>query len=45
LLLSTGAVDHLAFAGPTVGLDGLSGALITPPWGAEARKLVVDPAR
>jgi L-iditol 2-dehydrogenase len=45
LLLSTGAVDHLAFAGPTVGLDGLLGALITPPWGAEARKLVVDPAR
>jgi L-iditol 2-dehydrogenase len=45
LLLSTGAVDHLAFAGPTVGLDALHDALTAPPWGAEARKLVVDPAR
>ncbi|WP_051222046.1 zinc-dependent alcohol dehydrogenase [Conexibacter woesei] len=45
LLLSTGAVDHLAFAGPAVGLDGLHAALAAPPWGAEARKLVVDPTR
>jgi L-iditol 2-dehydrogenase len=45
LLLSTGAVDHLAFAGPTVGLSDLPTALTSPPWGAEARKLVVDPTR
>jgi L-iditol 2-dehydrogenase len=44
-LLSNGAVDHAAFAGPTVGLDGLAAALVDPPWGAEARKLVVDPTR
>lgn len=45
LLLSTGAVDHLSFAGPTVGLSDLHTALTAPPWGAEARKLVVDPTR
>ncbi|WCB95972.1 Sorbitol dehydrogenase [Baekduia alba] len=45
LLLSTGAVDHAAFAGPTVGLDDLAAALVDPPFGAEARKLVVDPTR
>jgi L-iditol 2-dehydrogenase len=45
LLLSTGAVDHLTFAGPAVGLDALATALAAPPWGAEARKLVVDPTR
>jgi L-iditol 2-dehydrogenase len=44
-LLSNGAVDHAAFAGPVVGLDGLHAALLDPPWGAEARKLVVDPQR
>jgi L-iditol 2-dehydrogenase len=44
-LLSIGAVDHAAFAGPTIGLDDLATALVDPPWGAEARKLVVDPAR
>jgi L-iditol 2-dehydrogenase len=44
-LLSNGAVDHAAFAGPTVGLDGLAAALLQPPWGGEARKLVVDPTR
>jgi L-iditol 2-dehydrogenase len=44
-LLSNGAVDHAAFAGPVIGLDELAGALVDPPWGAEARKLVVDPRR
>jgi len=44
-LLSNGAVDHAAFAGPVVGLDGLLEALVEPPWGAEARKVVVDPGR
>ncbi|HEY6761717.1 MAG TPA: zinc-binding dehydrogenase [Baekduia sp.] len=45
LLLSTGAVDHTAFAGPAIGLDDLPAALLDPPWGGEARKLVVDPTR
>jgi L-iditol 2-dehydrogenase len=45
LLLSTGAIDHLTFAGPTIGLDTLHTSLTTPPWGAEARKLIVDPTR
>jgi L-iditol 2-dehydrogenase len=45
LLLSTGAIDHLAFAGPTIGLATLHTSLLSPPWGAEARKLVVDPTR
>jgi L-iditol 2-dehydrogenase len=45
LLLSTGAVDHLSFAGPAVGLSDLHNALTSPPWGAEARKLVIDPTR
>lgn len=45
LLLSTGAVDYAAFAGPTIGLDRLPSALVDPPFGAEARKLVVDPTR
>ena len=44
-LLSNGAVEHSAFAGPTIGLNGLAAALVDPPWGAEARKLVVDPTR
>ncbi|HWH92537.1 MAG TPA: zinc-binding dehydrogenase [Baekduia sp.] len=44
-LLSLGAVDYAEFAGPVVGLDGLYPALLDPPWGAEARKLVVDPQR
>lgn len=44
-LLSNGAVDHAAFAGPVIGLDDLHAALLDPPWGAEARKLVVDPQR
>jgi L-iditol 2-dehydrogenase len=44
-LLANGAVDHSAFVGPVVGLDGLRDALENPPWGAEARKLVVDPRR
>jgi L-iditol 2-dehydrogenase len=41
-LLASGAVDWRAFAGATVGLDGLLDALRAPP-GGEARKLVVDP--
>jgi L-iditol 2-dehydrogenase len=41
-LLATGAVDWRAFAGETVGLDGLAEALERPAAG-EARKLVVDP--
>lgn len=45
LLLSTGAVDHAAFAGPVVGLDGLAGALEAAAAGGEARKVIVDPAR
>jgi L-iditol 2-dehydrogenase len=45
LLLSTGAVDHAAFAGPSIGLDQLAAALVDPPFGREARKLVVDPSR
>jgi L-iditol 2-dehydrogenase len=44
LLLSTGAVDHAAFAGPVVGLDALPAALQAPA-GGEARKIVVDPTR
>jgi len=44
-LLSNFAVDYTAFVGPVVGLDGLLEALLDPPWGAEARKLVVDPTR
>ena len=44
LLLSNGAVDHAAFAGPVVGLDGLAAAL-EGPGGGEARKVVVDPTR
>jgi L-iditol 2-dehydrogenase len=44
-LLSNGAVDYTAFVGPVVGLDGLLEALLDPPWGQEARKLVVDPTR
>jgi L-iditol 2-dehydrogenase len=44
LLLSTGAVDHAAFAGPVVGLDALAAALEAPA-GGEARKLIVDPTR
>jgi L-iditol 2-dehydrogenase len=44
-LLSNGAVDYTAFVGPVVGLDALLGCLLDPPWGAEARKLVVDPGR
>jgi L-iditol 2-dehydrogenase len=44
-LLSNGAVDYTAFVGPVVGLDGLLEALLDPPWGGEARKLVVDPQR
>jgi L-iditol 2-dehydrogenase len=44
LLLSNGAVDHAAFAGPVVGLDGLAAALEAPT-GGEARKIVVDPTR
>jgi L-iditol 2-dehydrogenase len=43
-LLSNGAVDHAAFAGPVVGLDGLAAALEAPT-GGEARKVVVDPTR
>jgi L-iditol 2-dehydrogenase len=45
LLLSTGAIDHLTFAGPTISLSALANSLTSPPWGAEARKLVVDPTR
>jgi L-iditol 2-dehydrogenase len=46
LLLSTGAVDHAAFAGPVVGLDGLAEALETAATGGgEARKVIVDPTR
>jgi L-iditol 2-dehydrogenase len=46
LLLSTGAVDHAAFAGAVVGLDGLAGALeAAAAGGGEARKLIVDPTR
>jgi L-iditol 2-dehydrogenase len=44
-LMSNSAVDHAAFTGPVVGLDGLLEALLDPPWGGEARKLVVDPTR
>jgi L-iditol 2-dehydrogenase len=44
-LLSNGAVEHSAFAGAVIGLDGLADALRNPPSGAEARKLVVDPQR
>ena len=44
LLLSNGAVDHAAFAGPVVGLDDLADALRAPA-GGEARKIVVDPTR
>jgi L-iditol 2-dehydrogenase len=44
LLLSTGAVDYGAFAGPVVGLDGLAEAL-EGSVGGEARKVVVDPTR
>jgi L-iditol 2-dehydrogenase len=43
-LLANGAVDHAAFAGPVVGLDGLAAALQPEP-GGEARKVVVDPSR
>ncbi|MCW3004424.1 MAG: zinc-binding dehydrogenase [Conexibacter sp.] len=43
-LLSNGAVDYGVFAGRVVGLDGLVTALAEPPE-AEARKLIVDPAR
>jgi L-iditol 2-dehydrogenase len=43
-LLSTGAVDWMALAGPTIGLDDLAAALSAPS-GGEARKLVVDPRR
>jgi L-iditol 2-dehydrogenase len=44
-LLANAAVDYTAFVGPVVGLDALPAALADPPWGAEARKLVVDPTR
>ncbi|QEC50204.1 zinc-binding dehydrogenase [Baekduia soli] len=45
-LLSNGAVDHAAFAGATVGLDGLATALTSASEpGAAARKLVVQPDR
>jgi L-iditol 2-dehydrogenase len=45
-LLSNGAVDHAAFAGPVVGLDGLAAALEADrPDRAEARKVIVDPTR
>jgi L-iditol 2-dehydrogenase len=45
-LLSNGAVDHAAFAGPVVGLDGLREALETSgAGGGAARKLIVDPRR
>jgi L-iditol 2-dehydrogenase len=43
-LLGNYAIDHGAFAGPVVGLDGLAAAL-QPEAGAEARKVIVDPAR
>jgi len=44
VLLSTGAVDHAAFAGPVVGLDGLLAAL-EDDGGGQARKTVVDPRK
>jgi L-iditol 2-dehydrogenase len=43
-LLANGAVDHAAFAGRVIGLDGLAAALEAPP-GGEARKIIVDPTR
>jgi L-iditol 2-dehydrogenase len=43
-LLAAGDVDWHAFAGPTIGLDGLAAALAAPSDGP-ARKLVVEPAR
>jgi L-iditol 2-dehydrogenase len=42
-LLSNFAVDHGAFAGPVVGLDGLAEALTAER--EDARKVIVDPAR
>jgi L-iditol 2-dehydrogenase len=44
-LLSNGAVDYAAFAGPVVGLDGLAAALLAEKRGGPALKLVVDPSR
>jgi L-iditol 2-dehydrogenase len=44
-LLSNGAVDYAAFAGPVVGLDGLAAALLAEKRGGRALKLVVDPSR
>jgi L-iditol 2-dehydrogenase len=44
VLLSTGAVDHAAFAGEVVGLGGLADALERSS-GGEARKVIVDPRR
>jgi L-iditol 2-dehydrogenase len=43
-LLSNGAVDHYALAGPVVGLDGLAAALADDA-GGPARKTIVDPHR
>jgi L-iditol 2-dehydrogenase len=46
-LLSNFAVDHGAFAGPVIGLDGLAAALTGDEADerGEARKVIVDPAR
>jgi L-iditol 2-dehydrogenase len=43
-VLASGAVDWRAFAGETIGLAGLAGALAAPT-GGEARKWIVDPRR